>query len=83
MDKITISEFRANISHYKGLIQAGARIRVTEHGKTAFIAVPPSDDAAGARLWLKSLATSAKIKNVESPLTEAWNAQDGKHTGRL
>lgn len=76
MDKITISEFRANISHYKGLIQAGARIRVTEHGKTAFIAAPPSDDAAGAQKWLKSIAPSTRIKDVESPLTEAWNAED-------
>lgn len=83
MHKITVSEFRANISHYKGLVRAGARIEVTEHGQSAFVVIPPGDEAASARQWLQSLAAKAHIKDVESPLTEAWNAQIDENTHRL
>jgi prevent-host-death family protein len=83
MHKITISDFRANISHYKGLVRAGARIEVTEHGQAAFVVIPPGDEAARAQKWLQSLAAKAHIKDVESPLLEAWSAQIDENTDRL
>lgn len=83
MQKTTISDFRANLCHYKGLVRAGARIEVTEHGHTAFVVVPPGDEAAGARQWLKSLALTARIADVESPIVEAWSAQTDENTDRL
>lgn len=83
MHTITISDFRANISHYKGLVRAGARIEVTEHGQPAFVVIPPGDEAASARQWLESLASSARIRDVESPIAEAWSAQDDENAGRL
>ena len=83
MHKITVSEFRANISHYKGLVRAGARIEVTEHGQPAFVVIPPGDEVEAAQQWLKSLAVTARIKDVESPTIEAWSAQIDENTGRL
>jgi prevent-host-death family protein len=83
MHRVTVSEFRANISHYKGLVRAGARIEVTEHGQPAFVVIPPGEEAGSAHRWLQSLAATARIKDVESPIGEAWSAQEDENTGRL
>ena len=81
--KINITEFRAHISHYKALVQAGACIEVTEHGHTAFVVTSPMDEADAACHWLQSLSGKARIHDVESPSGEAWSAQDNEKDGRL
>ncbi|HXG27417.1 MAG TPA: hypothetical protein VNJ47_01025 [Nevskiales bacterium] len=64
-------------------MRAGARIEVTEHGQPAFVVSPPGEEAGSALRWLQSLAATARIRDVESPIAEAWSAQADENIGRL
>ena len=75
MQKINISEFRANLLKYLELANAGEAISVTSNGRTLATVTPPANQKEEARNKLNAIAQNAEIGDIVSPLDEVWDAQ--------
>ena len=74
MLSINITELRANLLNYLNKAQHGEQITVTSNGQLLATIVAPVDQKQLAKSQLKTLATTAKIHDVTSPLDEQWDA---------
>jgi prevent-host-death family protein len=75
MQTVNISEFRANLLKYLELANTGEAITVTSNGRTLATITPPVNLSSDARAKLQTIAQSAEIGDILSPLDEAWEAQ--------
>jgi prevent-host-death family protein len=54
MSEVGVRELKAHLSQYLRQVQAGATIRVTQHGRTVATIQPPDDSAANAA-WARRM----------------------------
>ena len=74
MQKVNISELRANLLSYLKKARDGEEIAVTSHGEVLATILPPTDKREKAKKELKSLAKSAIIGDIVSPTDEDWES---------
>lgn len=73
MQTINISDFRANLLKYLEVANSGEQISVTSNGKLLATITPPANQKEQARQKLKTLASSAKIHDITSPIDSDWD----------
>ena len=73
MQTINISDFRANLLKYLEVANSGEQISVTSNGKLLATITPPVNQKEQARQKLKTLASSAKIHEITSPIDCNWD----------
>jgi len=71
---VNISDLRANLLKYLEKANAGEQITVTTNGKLLATINPPTNQRAQAKKQLSELATTAKLHDVTSPLSNHWDA---------
>jgi len=76
METIAVSEFRSNLLNILKRIENGSTIIITSRGRPVAQLIPPEDTAKNARNKLKSLAKTALIKDVLSPIDEKWKVTE-------
>lgn len=74
MTTVNISEFRAHLVKYLQKANGGETISVTSHGRVLATVAAPEDARAKAREELESLAGTAWLGDVVSPIDDAWEA---------
>lgn len=74
MEKVNISDLRANLLNYLKKASEGHEIVVTSHGTVLATIVPPIDRYKSAKAKLKALAKTAALQDVVSPTGEQWDA---------
>lgn len=74
MQTINISDFRANLLKYLEKANSGELISVTSNGKLLATITPPANQKELARQKLKTIASTAKIHDISSPINCEWDA---------
>ena len=74
MQSIAVSELRANLMSILKNIEKGSSISITSRGKVVAKLVPPEESVKLAEQILAKLRESAKIYDVESPISANWKA---------
>jgi prevent-host-death family protein len=74
MKNVSISELRANLLQYLTRVQQGEHIGVTSKGIVMATLVPPPAEREAARARLATLAGTAVIHDVLSPIEAEWEA---------
>jgi prevent-host-death family protein len=74
MINVNITEFRANLLNYLNKAKHGEQISVTSNGQLLATIVAPIDQRKRAKAKLKTIAESAKIHDVISPIDDQWEA---------
>lgn len=74
MQTVNISDFRANLLKYLETAESGEQITVTSNGKLLATIAPPLNQKELAKEQLNSLASTAKIQDVISPIDSDWDA---------
>ena len=72
MEKVAVSEFRANLVGFLKRVEKGEVITLTSRGHEIAKIVPPDDRVENAKEALKRLQVSAVIGDVVSPIEEEW-----------
>jgi len=72
MEKIAVSELRANLMKVISDIQQGSRIYITSRGKIVAKLVPPDDSQENARKKLKEISKTAVLHDIVSPIDVQW-----------
>ena len=74
MEKIAVSEFRANMVGFLNKVERGEIITLTSRGHDVAKIIPPDNKLENARKALKHLRKTATIHDVLSPVEEEWAA---------
>lgn len=74
MQTINISDFRANLFKYLEMVSSGEMLSVTSNGKLLATVTPPANQKSSAKEELKSIANTAKIHDITSPIDAEWGA---------
>jgi len=74
MEKIAVSQFRANLLGFLKKVERGEVITLTSRGHDVAKIIPPDNKMESARHALLSLRKSAIINDVLSPIDEEWMA---------
>ena len=74
MQTVNISDFRANLLKYLEIAGSGEQITVTSNGKLLATIAPPANQKELARKQLDTLASTAKIQDITSPIDSNWDA---------
>lgn len=74
MQTVSISEFRAHLLKYLTQVQQGSQITVTSNDKVLATLSPPVSQQDAARAKLGTLAETATIHDIVSPIGESWDA---------
>ncbi len=74
MEKVAVSEFRANLVGFLKRVENGEVITLTSRGHDVAKIVPPDDKIKNAKKALKNLQGSAIIGDILSPIDEEWEA---------
>lgn len=74
MQTVNISDFRANLLKYLEIAGSGEQVTVTSNGKFLATIAPPINQKELAKKQLNSLASTAKVQNVTSPIDSEWDA---------
>jgi len=74
MQKINISDFRANLLGYLKKAHDGEELTVTSHGVVLATILPPIDKREKARKALSALSKTAIIGDIVSPTEGDWKA---------
>ncbi len=72
MQKVAVSEFRANLVHFLKIVEKGEVITLTSRGNEVAKIVPPDDKSKNARSVLKKLSRTAIIGDIVSPIENEW-----------
>ena len=72
MEKVAVSEFRANLVGFLKRVENGEVIALTSRGHEVAKIVPPDDKIKKAKKALKELQDSAIIGDIVSPIDEEW-----------
>ena len=76
MEKIGISELRANLTGFLKKVESGQIITITSRGVEVAQLVPPEYTQASARKALAQLRQSATVGDVLSPIEDEWEATE-------
>ena len=74
MQTINISDFRANLFKYLEMVRSGEILSVTSNGKLLATVTPPPNQKSTAKEALKTIASTAKIHDITSPIDAEWSA---------
>ena len=74
MEKIGISELRANLTGFLKKVEAGEVIAITSRGVEVAQLVPPEYTQETARKALAKLRQTATVGDVLSPIEDDWEA---------
>jgi prevent-host-death family protein len=74
MITVNITDFRANLLTYLNKAQHGEQITVTSNGHLLATVIAPIDQKRMAQRKLESLAKTAKINDVLSPIGDQWES---------
>jgi prevent-host-death family protein len=72
MEKVAVSEFRANLVGFLKRVERGEVITLTSRGHEVAKIIPPDSKIEKARMALKKLRKTAVIKDVLSPIEQEW-----------
>ena len=72
MEKVAVSEFRANLLGFLKRVEKGEVIALTSRGHEVAKILPPDNKAKNARNALKKLQKTAVIGDVLSPIENNW-----------
>lgn len=72
MQKVAVSEFRANLVSFLKKVENGETILLTSRGHEVAKIIPPDDKAKIARRELEKLQGTAVIGDIVSPIDEEW-----------
>ncbi len=72
MEKVAVSEFRANLVGFLKRVENGEEITLTSRGHEVAKIVPPDDKIKNAKRALKKLQSSAILGDIISPIEEEW-----------
>ncbi len=72
MEKVAVSEFRANLVGFLKRVEKGEIIALTSRGQEVAKIVPPDDKVKEAKKALKKLQKTAVIGDIISPIDEEW-----------
>lgn len=73
MIQVNISQFRSNLLKYLKHVQQGEHVNVTSKGALLATVVPPVNHSEQAKAALSTLAATAVIHDVLSPLDNDWD----------
>ena len=73
---VDIAEIRQNLPSWLNRVRGGEEVAITDCGQVLARLVPPTDRRAEARQSLEALR--ARVGDVESPIDEAWSAEDDR-----
>ncbi len=74
MNKIPVSELRANLMKVIKEIEHGNIFNITSRGKVVAKLVPPGTGKEDAKKKLKEIGKSAVIGDLVSPINSKWDA---------
>lgn len=74
MERVAVSEFRANLVGFLKRVENGEEITLTSRGHEVAKIVPPDNRMKEARAALKKLQKTAVIGDVVSPMEDDWKA---------
>jgi prevent-host-death family protein len=74
--RVDVADLRQNLPAWLERIRVGEEVIITEHGAAIARLVPSADPRVEARRALEELRAKARVGDVESPLGEAWDADD-------
>ncbi len=72
MEKVAVSEFRANLVSFLKRVEKGEVIALTSRGHEIAKIIPPDNKTENARNALKKLRKTAILGDVLSPIDEEW-----------
>jgi prevent-host-death family protein len=72
MEKVAVSEFRANLVGFLKRVERGEVIALTSRGHEVAKIIPPDNKTENARDALKKLQKTALIGDVLSPIEDEW-----------
>jgi prevent-host-death family protein len=72
MEKVAVSEFRANLVGFLKRVERGEVIALTSRGHQVAKIIPPDNKTENARDALKKLRKTALIGDVLSPIEDEW-----------
>ena len=72
MEKVAVSEFRANLVGFLKRVEKGEVIALTSRGHEVAKIIPPDDKSKNARNALKKLRKTAVVGDVLSPIEDEW-----------
>jgi prevent-host-death family protein len=72
MEKVAVSEFRANLVGFLKRVEMGEVITLTSRGHEVAKIIPPDNKAENARDALKKLRKTAIIGDVLTPIEDEW-----------
>lgn len=76
MIQVNISEFRTHLLKYLRNAQRGEQIGVTSKGTLLATVMPPTNQREAARAALSTLAKTAVIHDVVSPIENDWDIME-------
>lgn len=74
MEKVAVSEFRANLLGFLKKVERGEAITLTSRGREVARIIPPENKRKVSREALQALRKTACVGDVVSPLEEQWEA---------
>ena len=74
MERVAVSEFRANLVSFLKRVERGEIIALTSRGHEIAKIIPPENQREKARESLKKLRNTAFIGDVSSPIGDEWEA---------
>ncbi len=74
MQKVNISDFRANLLSYLKKARDGEELTVMSHGEVLATILPPIDEREKAKRTLSRLSKTAVIGDIVSPGNDTWKA---------
>jgi len=72
MERIAVSEFRANLLGFLKKVEKGEVITLTSRGTDVARIIPPENKMLAAQNALRDLRKTATVNDVLSPLEEEW-----------
>ncbi|MEA1967950.1 MAG: type II toxin-antitoxin system prevent-host-death family antitoxin [Thermodesulfobacteriota bacterium] len=72
MEKVAVSEFRANLVGFLKRVEKGEIIALTSRGHEVAKIIPPDNKSENARNSLKKLRKTAIIGDLLSPIEDEW-----------
>jgi prevent-host-death family protein len=75
---VDVSDLRQNLPAWLERVRVGEELVVTEAGAAVARLVPLADTRADARRALEALRARAHVGDVESPVSEMWEAADDR-----
>lgn len=74
MERVAVSEFRANLLVFLKRVERGEGITLTSRGREVARIIPPENKREEAKTALEELRKTAVVEDVVSPVGEEWEA---------